>query len=677
MCGIAGILNVGPETGIDESVLLRMRETMVHRGPDGGGIFVSRDRRIGLAHRRLSIVDLSDDAAQPMANEDETIWVTFNGEIYNHAVLRQSLRAAGHRFRTDHSDTEVIVHGYEEWGIEGLLERIHGDWAIGLWDGGRKRLYLVRDRAGVKPLYFAMPGDTCLFASEIKAILEHPAVERDVDPVAMYHYLSFLTTPAPLTMFRGIFKLPAGHCLEITEAGACRGWRYWDAAPGKAINAGEVARLSDSSRERFYIDGIRERLSRAVEKRMMSDVPFGVFLSGGVDSSANVAMMARLMDRPVDTFTVGFRDHTHLNELEYADIVAKRFGTNHRTVLIDEADMRGYLRELVHHQDEPIADWVCIPLHFVSRLAKQSGVTVIQVGEGSDEQFCGYDGYMAYLRLHGRYWTPYRSLMPQMLRTALAASAKWGSRMRPSLEVYADIADRAARNREHFWSGAVAFWEIMKQQLVLPGTIRSEPVPRRLAESGLFPPGIFDTDSFAVIESFSTQFDRHHPDADVLTRMIYKEFQLRLPELLLMRVDKVTMADSLEARVPFLDHELIEFTMDIPMKEKIKGNEPKYLLKKAVEGLIPDDIIWRKKMGFGAPMSQWMKGEFGRDVERSIASSRLIDRFFDRRHVGGLFADHYSGRRENSLYLWTLFNLTAWYDYWIDAGAPAGMRAHA
>ena len=667
MCGITGILCIDPAARVDEAVLARMRDAMIHRGPDGAGSFVSADARLGLGHRRLSIIDLSTSAAQPMANEDETVWVTFNGEVYNHLALRAELQAAGHRFRTDHSDTEVLVHGLEEWGIDGLLGRIHGDYAIGLWDARAQRLYLARDRAGVKPLYFGIHGGMLMFASEIKALLEHPAVERDVDPTAMYHYLSFLTTPAPLTMFKGIYKLPAAHCLAIDAGGTCRAWRYWEPVPGLAIPPDEVDGLSDSARERFYVDGIRARLDRAVEKRMMSDVPFGVFLSGGVDSSSNVALMARLMDRPVDTFTVGFKDHTELNELEYADAVAKKFKTNHHQVLIDESDMKGYLEELVHHQDEPLADWVCIPLHFVSKLAKDSGVTVIQVGEGSDEQFCGYAGYMAYLRLYQKYWAPYRALVPRPLRSFVAGSAKWVARRHSPFEVYAEIADRAAKDREHFWSGAVAFWELMKVRLVVPGSITPTVIPQLLRDSGLFAEGLLQTDSFGVVKSYTDRFDAHHPTRDVLARMIYNEFQLRLPELLLMRVDKITMADSLEARVPFLDHELLEFTMDIPMADKIRGNTAKYLLKKAVEGLIPDEIIYRKKMGFGAPMSQWMKGDFGRQVEQSVARSKLMDRgYFDREHIASLFADHYGGKRDNGLYLWTLFNLTAWYDYWID-----------
>jgi asparagine synthase (glutamine-hydrolysing) len=399
---------------------------------------------------------------------------------------------------------------------------------------------------------------------------------------------------------------------------------------------------------------------------MMSDVPFGVFLSGGIDSSTNVALMSRLMDRPVDTFTVGFKDHTHLNELDEAALVARRFKTNHHQILIDENDMRGYLGDLIHHQDEPIADWVCIPLAFVSKLAHDSGVTVVQVGEGSDEQFCGYASYMGYLELHRKYWSPFRRL-PTALQRAASAVALWGATKRPGLDTYADIIDRASRNREHFWSGAMSFWESTKTRLVVPDRVHSSTMPRELVESGLLPPSFLAADTFEVIQQFNSRIDDLHPGSDVLTRMIYKEFKLRLPELLLMRVDKIAMAVSLEARVPFLDHHLVEFTMDIPMEDKVHGNTAKHLLKRAVEGLIPDEIIHRKKMGFGAPMSQWLHGAFGREMESSLMTSRLLDRgFFHRDYIARLFADHRSHRRDNSLYLWTLYNLTAWYDYWVD-----------
>ena len=667
MCGIVGVWCLDKSRSVDGGSLARMRDSMFHRGPDGNGLWLSDNRKVGLAHRRLSIVDLSETAAQPMANEDGDIRITFNGEIYNHVPLRKELQSRNHRFRSHHSDTEVLVHGYEEWDVEGLLGRIEGDYAFGIWDARKEKLTIARDRMGVKPVYFAFAGGCFLFASEIKAILAHHAVAADIEPIAMYHYLSFLTTPAPLTMFRGIYKLPAGCWMQVSADGNIAWQRYWDATPGRGIDPRQIAGLSDVELEKFYVDGIRTRLSRSVEKRMMSDVPFGVFLSGGIDSSTNVALMSRLMDRPVDTFTVGFKDHTHLNELEYASRIAKEFRTNHHEVLIGEQEMVGYLDDLIHHQDEPIADWVCIPLYFVSKLAKDNGVTVIQVGEGADEQFSGYASYVGYLRLYHRYWRPFRAAVPSAVQRIIAALAKGATGGRPRLDIYADIIDRAARDREHFWSGATVFWDTLKQRLIQASAIGQADIPKQVLESGLLPKSYLEPDTFNIITSFRGPFDAAHPDADQLTRMIHSEFRLRLPELLLMRVDKITMSTSLEARVPFLDHELVEFSMDIPEEWKVRNGQAKYILKRAVEGIIPNDIIYRKKMGFGAPMSQWLRGSFGRAAESRIRESKLMSRgYFRMDYIERLFAMHRSNKADTSLYIWTLFNLCAWYDYWID-----------
>ena len=675
MCGIAGVLNYEAGAGTDPAALhdrlVRMRDTMTHRGPDGEGTWVADDGAVGLAHRRLAIVDLSDAALQPMCNGDGTIRVTFNGEIYNHLALRDELQRRGHRFKTDHSDTEVLVHGYAAWGAQGLVERLDGMFAFALWDANARTLTLVRDRVGIKPLYFTRARGAFRFASEIKALLVDD-VTRDLEPAALNHYLSFLVAPPPLTMFKDVFKLPAAHLMQVDGHGAMRVRRYWNAVPGQGIEPEHVAGMSDAERERFYIRGLRERLEDAVQKRMMSDVPFGVFLSGGIDSSVNTALMSRLTNRPVETFTVGFKDHPRLNELAYAARIAREFRTNHHEVLIDESDMTGYLDDLVHHQDEPIADWVCIPLYFVSKLAKDSGVTVVQVGEGSDEQFAGYYSYLAFLRLYRYCWQPYRRVVPRSLRRALATLAAAAAGAAHGLDRYADILRRAAHDQEFFWSGAHAFWNIQKDRLLTAPITVEENGWGALGEAGFDLTGLGAADSGAVVDSFLEPFDRAHPGRDALTRMIHSELRLRLPELLLMRVDKITMSTSVEGRVPFLDHRLVEFTMDIPMAAKVKGGEPKYLLKQALADVLPPDIINRRKMGFSAPMADWLRGPFGRRAESAVLGSGLMDRdILDRDHIACLFHDHRSGRRDTALQLWTLFNLTAWYDHWID-GSAAG-----
>ena len=667
MCGIVGVLSLTQEPSVDEATLTRMRDTMIHRGPDGGANWFSKDKRVGFGHRRLAIIDLSTAANQPMADESGEVCLIYNGEVYNHAQLRAELIAEGQRFTTDHSDTEVILRGYLAWGIDKLVEKIAGDYGFSIWDGRVRKMYLVRDRIGVKPLYFALQKDRVIFGSEIKAITAHPGVERDVEPIAIYHYLSFLSTPAPFTMFKDIFKLPAGFYLEISEDGALRSKRYWDALPGQGIDMHELNKLSPVARKDFLVTGVRDRLTAAVDRRMMSDVPFGVFLSGGIDSSTNVALMAQFSDRPLKTFTVGFTDFKHLNELDEAKLVADHFKTEHHEILIKEDDMVGYLGELIHHQDEPIADWVCVPLYFVSKLTHDNGVTVVQVGEGSDEQFCGYASYMEYLKLYRKYWSPFRRFLPGFAKDTAARIARAASDIRPSLKLYADIIDRAARDREHFWSGATTFWDLNKKDLIDASKIQPSGALSAIVQCGLLPESNLKADTFTVVKSFYDRIDTEAPDSDVLTRMIYSEMKLRLPELLLMRVDKIGMSESLEARVPFLDHELVEFTMDIPMVDKIQGGRVKDLLKTAVRGLIPDQIIDRKKMGFGAPMSDWMRGDFGKQVEGVLLASRVFERLpFDRDHIRWLITEHREGRRDHALFLWALFNLAAWYDYWID-----------
>jgi len=665
MCGIVGWLSTSEAAPVEPDRLLAMREALQHRGPDGEGLWVSRDRRAGLAFRRLAIIDLSPDAGQPMASEDGRTHLVFNGEIYNHLALRRELESRGHRFRTDHSDTESILRGYMEWG-EGVFDRLHGMFAVGIWDQTARHLVLARDRIGVKPLYFAWTSAGFLFASEIKALVRHPGITPELEDVAAYHYLSFLTTPAPLTMFRGIYKLPAGHRVCVDLAGTMRAERYWDALPGQGPDAAELSHLKGAARDDFANRRVLELLDDAIRVRLMSDVPFGVFLSGGIDSSANVALMSRQMSQPVRTFTVGFSDHAHLNELEWARRVARHYGADHSEVMVDEAAMKSYLPSLVHSQDEPIADWVCIPLYFVSKLARDSGTVVVQVGEGSDEQFCGYTSYMAYLEMYKRYWRPF-SLLPRPLRKAMAGLAGAAMGVDDRHDLYLDAVVRAGLEREPFWSGAHVFPETRKVRILDRNALTPAKLHPDLQASGLAPPGISHPDSYEVVRAFFARLDAHRPDADILTRMTYSELKLRLPELLLMRVDKIGMSTSIEPRVPFLDHRLVEFTMSIPMQMKLAGGGAKALLKRALRGLLPDDVIDRPKMGFGAPMAQWLRGEFGREVEATLQATRFFDSFpATRQLVSEMLALHRAGRRDCSLYVWTFYNAVAWFDHWID-----------
>ncbi len=673
MCGIAGIFAFSSSASVREDELVRLNDAMEHRGPDGVGTWLSDDRKIGLSHRRLAIVDLTDDARQPMTDADESIQLTYNGEIYNHLVLRKELEAKGHKFRTDHSDTEVLVHGYKEWGVDGLVSRLIGMFAFAIWDIHAERLTIVRDRVGIKPVYFTRAGGRFIFGSEIKAILTDSAVPREVNGTAIAHYLSFMVSPAPLTMFRGIFKLPAGHIMEIEANGHARARRYWDALPGKSGVGKEIAGLSEPAKRDFFSKEILRRLEVAIDRRMMSDVPFGVFLSGGIDSSANVALMSKISSQPVKTFTIGFSDHTHLNELDYADKVAKHFNTDHHEIRVNGADMRGYLDNLIISQDEPISDWVCVPLYFVSKLAKDSGVTVVQVGEGSDEQFAGYDSYMKYLKLHDNMGSGALRSMLGAASPLLGAMARAMPGRRSVFEQAYEISRRINLGHELFYGGSNAFWAIHVDKYLNASNISPDPADIDTGVEGLEIDGAGSADSGDVIDAFARSVTDADGYADVLTKMIHAEFRLRLPELLLMRVDKITMSTSIEARVPFLDHELVDLTMDISRDLKVDGYKTKHLLKQALRGVIPDEIIDRKKMGFAAPAAEWLREDFGREAEGMVLGSPLAQQNgpLNADALKRAFDDHRAGRQDNALHLWVILNLTAWHDQWINGNVAA------
>jgi asparagine synthase (glutamine-hydrolysing) len=665
MCGICGIYEYGgSEPAISSQLIERMRDTMTHRGPDDAGVYVTKDRRVGLGNRRLAIVDLSPAGRNPMSNEDQRVWITFNGEIYNHESLRSELEAKGHRYRS-RTDTETIVHLYEERGLD-FVQDLEGDFAIGLWDHAARRLVLARDRIGVKPLYYTVAAGRLIFASEIKAILEHPSITRDIDEQALYHYLSFLTTPAPQTLFAGIQKLPAGCMLTCDDSGDVKITRYWDAIVTRSDN--DASRMD----EQDVAEEVRRLLTDSIGKRMMSDVPFGVFLSGGIDSTANVALMARLMDRPVRTFTVGFKDDPAYNEIDEAREVAVEYGTEHHEILISQQDLIDFLPALVFHQDEPIADPVCVPIYYVAKLARETGTTVIQVGEGSDELFCGYEQYTNYLKLHDYGWRHLEKL-PGPVRRSLAATGqsllRVGGDQLPSnwRKLAPDLLRRLGDGEEAFWGGALFFDETHKRQLFRPEARR-----RLMNGSGR------DFSSYSVVRADLDRLVAARPEAGLLERMTYQELKLRLAELLLMRVDKMTMAASVEARVPFLDHKLVEFAMTIPRQMKYQNGETKHILKRALKGVVPDRVLERKKKGFGAPVSEWMLDRMGGFVEETLLNSPLRRReLFDYGFIKKLLDEHRSGRVDYGFFLWSLLNLSLWYERWIDGAARGSAHVGA
>jgi asparagine synthase (glutamine-hydrolysing) len=619
-----------------------MADVVRHRGPDDGDGWASDDGRVALGHRRLSIVDLSQAGHQPMCNEDGTVWITYNGEIYNHVALRQELEAKGHVFRS-HTDTEAIIHLYEEEGWH-CVERLQGMFGFAIWDARKRELFLARDRLGIKPVYWAAPPGGFVFGSEIKCLLEHPAIHPDLDQEAFFHYLTFISTPAPMTMFNGIRKLSPAERMIVREDGRTRSEIYWRALSDDAAEA--VAGMTEAEME----ERMMELLRASIKKRMMADVPFGVFLSGGVDSSTNVALMSELMDDPVRTFSVAFKEHEKYNELEYARQIARTFGTDHHEVVIDWEDLVSFLPEMIFHQDEPIADWVCVPLHFVSRLARDTGTIVVQVGEGSDELFHGYETYLKYARFRRRYWEPFQRVPPS-LRLAASRSVTALSRRLDRGAFLAQLFAESASGRLPFWGGAICWQGELKNQVLTNG--RTHP------------------DSYEIVRRLWDDAGRERSDADLLQRMTYLELKQRLAELLLMRVDKMTMATSVEARVPFLDHEFVEFVLALPERMKVRDGLGKYLLKKAVAGkVIPHEIAYRTKQGFGAPVSEWFRGELGERTQEQIKRSSLVERgLLDYDRIDELWAAHRSGRAEWSFQLWNLYNVSAWHDYWVAGRA--------
>lgn len=633
MCGISGILGFNDSFRVDEPTAVRMRDTLTHRGPDDAGVSVFADDRVALAHTRLSIVDLSRAGHQPMANEDGTVWITYNGEVYNHEQLRRGLEAKGHRYRS-RTDSETIVHLYEELGPR-CVERLDGMFAFAIWDARRRELFLARDRLGVKPLSFARLPGGFLFASEPRALLEHPALTAELDEESFHHYLTFAFVPPPATLFRNVGKLAPGERMTVRPDGSVTADTYWDPLSREATE--RVRDMSDAE----MIEQLRELLRASIRKRMMSDVPYGVFLSGGLDSSTNVALMSELIDEPVRTFSTAPKDHTKYDELHYARLVSERFGTDHQEVLIDEGDMLGFLPQLVELQDEPISDWTSIPQHFVTKLARDSGTIVVQVGEGADELFHGYSGYLAHRRV-----VPYfQRLVPAPLarvvgRAAVVATERSGWGIRHGEALY-----DAAHSRLPYWGGALCF---------------RGPLKDRLARFNGHP------HSYEVVERHWDEAGRRLPGADLYQRMTYVELKQRLAELLLMRLDRTAMLSSVEGREPYLDHELVELALALPPRMKHRDGQGKWILREAMKDRLPDEVLNRPKQGFGTPMAEWLRGPFGLVARDAVRSSTLAERgLLDYAGIDSLFAAHQRGRADWSYHLWNLYNVSAWHDRWI------------
>jgi len=632
VCGLCGAIVFEGGKPLDVFQLVSMRDTMVHRGPDGAGVWLAKNGRVGLGHRRLSIIDLSAAASQPMGSHDGTVQVVFNGEIYNHAEIRHELEALGvGRWITDHSDTEVILRAYQNWGIA-CLERFRGMFAIAIWDGRTQELWLVRDRRGIKPLYWSVHDGKLAFASEIKALLIDPIHPRAIDEESLYHYLSFLTVPSPKTLFQGIAKLAEGCLLRVKPNGTIeekRWYELWD----------HVSPVSERSDDDIAARLLSE-LRTSVQLRKVGDVPVGVFLSGGIDSSTNAALFREGESTQVKTFCIGYQgSSSYQNETHYARQFANSLGAEHHEILLTQKDLLDFIPRMIELQDEPIADPVCMPVYFVSKLARDHGVTVAQAGEGSDELFWGYESWKYYLRLAKLNDLP----VPRLFKSAGLAAARmlgWGH------SLYYELLRRGTVGEPVFWSGAEAFREFEKRQLLSADT------QRRLG----------DISSWDAIQPIWKRFQSGSWEPSHLLWMTYCDLSLRLPELLLMRVDKMSMGVSLECRVPFLDHKFVEYAMGIPESVKTRGGISKAILKRAVRGLIPDAIIDRRKQGFGVPVHEWFFKDLGHEVRRSVGrfvketgwlNPAAVRRVLDK------------GRGTDA---WYLYNLSAWWEHFLAGG---------
>jgi asparagine synthase (glutamine-hydrolysing) len=645
MCGIVGVLQFDSRRApLGEQDIVRLRDRMGHRGPDGMGVWLAPDGQVGLGHRRLAIIDLTPSGVQPMSNHSGRIWLTYNGEIYNHVELRRELETLGHRFHSAGSDSEVIIYAYRQWGVD-AVQRLRGMFAFALWDADLRRLWLVRDRIGIKPLYYTIQAGRLLFASEIKALLADLDVPRAVDEDSLFHYLSFLTSPAPGTLFANIRKLAGGSMLLVHGDGRVEERRYWD-----AVRASQPVSGTD---QEIAVE-LLHLLRSSVRLHKVSDVPVGVFLSGGIDSSTIAALHGEGEVGGVRAFTVGYdKDYeSYRSEVAQARLVAGFLGAELAEVRLSFSDLVDFLPEMVRLQDEPIADPVCVPLYYVAKLAREQGVTVCQVGEGSDELFFGYPNWHRALRLQ-----QLNDLFPRMgtaKAIGLAGLRAWGKE--PS-QPYAWL-DRARRGLPIFWGGAEAFNDCAKVRVLSP----------RLRKS------FRDRSSWDAIAPIRKRYLAGVERASPLGWMSYLDLNLRLPELLLMRVDKMTMASSLEARVPFLDHEVVAFALGIPDEVKLRNGILKAVLKNAVRGLVPDSVIQRPKQGFGVPVHEWLLSGLPAETMAGVDEFITETDLFDRAVIKDLFA------QPNATGLqWCILNLGLWWQEFIrpKAVTPASLSEAA
>lgn len=625
MCGIAGMFE--PETTMSarerREVLKRMCDVIEHRGPDDEGFYVEGGVALGM--RRLSIIDLFT-GHQPISNEDGSVWIVFNGEIYNYREIRDELISRGHTFQTG-SDTEVIVHLYEDEG-EACVERLRGMFAFAIYDKRERKLFIARDRVGVKPLHYAVIGSGIVFGSEIKSLLQHRAVNREINLEAVSDFFSFGYVPDPHSAFRGINKLLPGHTLTFKDSRLTTRC-YWDFEyPEKKE---EPARD-----ESYYIERLRELIAESVRLRLVSDVPLGAFLSGGIDSSTVVAMMAREMDRPVKTFSIGFTESS-FDELDYARIAARHFNTDHYEFVVTP-DVCNIVEEIVWHHDEPFADVSSIPTYIVSKMAREH-VTVALSGDGGDELFAGYERYLVD-ESRAKF-----ERVPRFIRRGMMLPL---SRVLPQGAYGKNFLRNVALDADERYVDSISYFSEEKKRGLLSNEFLREVISRDSSEE------------FRRIYAAPASKKR-------IDHLLYLDSKTYLPGDIMTKVDRMSMAHSLEAREPLLDHKLIEFVAQIPASLKLRGSETKSILKRAIRGMIPDEIIDRKKQGFGVPIQKWFKKDLREMLIDTLTGSRAQQRgYFNPGAIEAIMDEHMRGRRDNSRHLWGLLTLELWHRQFID-----------
>lgn len=650
MCGICGEIDLIKKE-IKPEIIRCMCNVLAHRGPDDEGmVFFKGDRyfeirrsselppeendfEVAFGHRRLSIIDLSEAAHQPMCNEDETLWIVFNGEVYNFQELSKRLEEKGHRFKSK-SDTEVILHAYEEWDVE-CLSTFRGMFAFAIWDTKKRRLFMARDRLGKKPLVYFNKNGRFIFASEIKAILQDPFVERKLNIFALHHYLTYQYVPSPDTIFEGIRKLPPAHYLIYDPPKKIEIERYWNLnftpMDEKTLNLSDLNEL------------LQKKIEESVKLRMISDVPLGAFLSGGMDSSLVVGMMAKFSERPVKTFSIGFEEEG-FDELPYARLVSKHFSTEHQEFVVKPNAIE-VLPKLVWHYNEPFADSSAIPTYYVAKMTKDY-VKVVLTGDAGDENFAGYRRYLF---------------------------SKWVS-------LFTKIPEKVRKKMMPFWLRLFSSFHVMESKLNRLSDFLEMSTPNQ-ESNYLEQVKIFNRKEreYLYTEEFSKNLEGMDPldyflgkfkeikTEDLIDKLLYLDIHTYLPEDLLVKVDIATMANSLEARVPFLDHEFMEFVAQIPSHLKLRGSKTKFILKKSFSDFLPEPILKRKKMGFGVPVSRWFRKELKDYVSEILLDTRTLNRgYFKRKGIENLLNEHIALKYDHSAKIWALLVLEIWFRIFID-----------